>query len=71
VSDIPSNQGPESENAAHEPPVGIAPLPAEHMRSRRKKMLTPLVLVIVGLALLVTAWLIYPSAAGYRGRGEF
>jgi hypothetical protein len=64
MSDISSDQGQGSESPAHKPPAGSAPSPAEHKRSGRKKMLTPVVLVIVGLAMLVAAWLVYPSAAG-------
>jgi hypothetical protein len=64
VPDIPSDRGQESGSPAHDPPGGTAPLPAKHKRSTGKKMLTPFVLAAVGLAMLLAAWLIYPSAAG-------
>jgi hypothetical protein len=63
VADIPRDQGQKPENAIHEP-GSSAPLPAKPKRSERRKMLTPLILAVIGAAMLLGAWLIYPSAAG-------
>lgn len=50
--------------AAQEKPDGTAPLSRKRERSWRQKVMIPLVLAVVGLAMLLAGWLLYPSGAG-------
>jgi hypothetical protein len=72
MSGVPTTQSPEPESpepspqgAESSPPRPLdetQPLPAEHKRSRQRKILTPLVLAAFGLVLLLVAIWFYPSA---------
>lgn len=80
MPDTPSDRGQAAESAAHAPPSGTgqqqptdaalhrpdgtAPLSRQRERSWWQKTLIPLVLAVVGLAMLLAGWLIYPSGAG-------
>ena len=50
--------------AAQEKPDGTARLSRKRERSWRQKVMIPLVLAVVGLAMLLAGWLLYPSGAG-------
>jgi hypothetical protein len=73
MSGIPTSQVPEPESPlagsplAESPPPGppgdTPPLPAAHKRSRRKRILTPLVLAVLGLLLFLLVIIFYPSTA--------
>jgi hypothetical protein len=66
MSSAPTDQVPEPESREPESPPpkpsdDMPPLSAAHKRSRMKKVLTPVVLAVLGLVLLVTAFILYPS----------
>ncbi|SRR5579871_1897312 len=80
MADIPSHRGQAPKSAAHVPPgtpagarpdraaekkpADTAPLSRKQQRPWQRKMLVPLVLAAVGVAMLVAGWLLYPSGAG-------
>jgi hypothetical protein len=59
MSDIPSAPDPGSER----PPPRTPPPPAGHKRWTLKTMLAPLVLAVLGLALSLAAWRLYPDTS--------
>lgn len=59
MSDLPAAHGPGPASSPPKPP-GDTPLPTANKRSRRK-ILTPLVLAVLGLALLLGAFTLYPK----------
>lgn len=66
MPDTPTAQSPTPEGPLPGPKDNPPPLPAADKPSRRVKILTPLVLAILGLALFLLAIILYPSATGVR-----
>lgn len=61
MSGIPGFSGQGADRPAPQPQDNALPLAAAHKRSRLKEILAPLILAVLGLALLVGAFLLYPS----------
>ena len=62
MSGIPAARSPKPEKSPPVPSGGKSPPPTADNRSRYKKIVTPLVLAILGLLLLLSARLMYPPA---------
>jgi hypothetical protein len=60
MSGIPAARSPKPEKSPSAPSGGKSPPPTADNRSRHKKIVTPLVLAILGLLLLLSARLVYP-----------
>jgi hypothetical protein len=63
MSNTPADQDSMGDHPTPRPQDDPPPLVAVHKRSKRKKVLTPLVLAVLGLALLVAAFIVYPRTA--------
>jgi hypothetical protein len=63
MSSTPTEHDGGADHSAPRPPDGPPLLTAARKRSRRKKILTPLVLAVLGLALLGAAFILYPRPA--------
>jgi hypothetical protein len=63
MSSTPADQDSMSDHPTSRPQDSPQLLMARHKRSRRKKVLTPLVLAVLGLVLLVAAFILYPRTA--------
>lgn len=63
MSDVSAIHRPAPASPPPEPSVRTLPLPTAHKPSRRKEILAPLGLVLLGLVLLLTAFKLYPVTA--------